>query len=129
MESVLCELSGQICFGLHEVAIALHRRDQWDNFGMILGSFLLDFRIILGAFLDIFERNLGSFWDYLHTLRTPWGFLGSLGGSLEAPLVHPRLPLGSQAARGVLPGIFREFSGRFRDSFWLHYGSILKRVA
>ena len=38
--------------------------------------------------------------------------------------MHPRPPLGSQAARGVLPGIFREFSGRFREPFWLHFGSL-----
>ena len=89
----------------------------WDQFGFILRTFWDDFGVI-------FYIILGSFALLGGPLGGPWGFLGSLGGSLEAPLVHPRPPLGSQAARGVLPGIFREFSGRFREPFWFHFGSL-----
>ena len=85
------------------------------HFGIIFG-------IILGSFWDHFGIILGSFALLGGPLGGPWGFLGSLWGSLEAPLVHPRPPLGSQAARGVLPGIFREFSGRFREPFWPNFG-------
>ena len=99
-----------------------------EHFGMILGlslyHFGIIFGIILGSFWNHFGIILGSFALLGGPLGGPWGFLGSLGGSLEAPLVHPRPPLGSQAARGVLPGIFREFSGRFREPFWLHFGSL-----
>ena len=96
----------------------------WDDFGVIFYHCGIIVGIILGSFWDHFGIILGSFALLGGPLGGPWGFLGSLGGSLEAPLVHPRPPLGSQVARGVLPGIFREFSGRFREPFWLHFGSL-----
>ena len=100
----------------------------WDHFGFVLLTFWDDFRIILYIILGSF---LVSFWDHFGIICSPLGSLGGslglpgeLGGSLEVSLVHPRPPFGSQAARGVLPGIFREFSGRFREPFWLHFGSL-----
>ena len=94
-----------------------------EHFGMILALF---FKSFWDHFWYHFGIILGSFWDHLHSWGVPWAALGASWGAWGAPLVHPRPPLGSQAGRGVLPGIFREFSGRFREPFWLHFGSLFR---
>ena len=104
------------CVG--EVAVAMKVAsifyfEFWALWGVVLSaSFVAFWRPlwILRASLGVFWGHLGVRWVPWTSFWLLWGALGVLCGSLGVP----------GKVWGVAGAIF-EFSGKFREAFWLHF--------